>query len=225
MSLLTANGIPVSQAYISLPRVGRGVADLVLVPGDKTPPRVGGSVTLTWQEGRLHTLVMTCVSAERSRGWWRMRCEMGAGGLGRTLPSRYYEGIPAATVARDILTEAKEKPGGIDLPGVLPRYVRREAPAYQQLAALLVGTGRVWRITPKGEVWIGVDTFPPTQPYEVLQARREIRVYLLGLVPELLPGLTLQGYVGQDEPEELGRVERVVHRVGRELRTEVWCGD
>lgn len=223
MSLLTANGLPVSQAYISLPRVGRGVADLVLVPGDKTPPRAGALVTLTWQEGQPHTFVMTCVSAERSRGWWRMRCEMGAGGLGRILPSRYYEGIPAATVVRDILTEAKEKPGDIDLSGILPRYVRREGPAYQQLAALLAGTDRIWRVTPGGEVWVGVDTFPPTRPYEVLQARREVRAYVLGLTTELLPGVTLWGYVDkQDEPEELGRVERVVHRVGRELRTEVW---
>lgn len=220
MSLLNANGVPVSQAYISLPRVGRGVADLVLV--SDSGPRTGDAVELVWQTGEKFR--MACVFAERSRGWWRMRCEMGAGGLGRVLPSRYYEGIPAATVARDILTEAGEKPGDIDLPGVLPRYVRRAAPAYQQLAALLEGTGRIWRVTPEGEVWIGVDTFPPTQPYEVLQARREMRAYVLGLAPELLPGLALRGYVDrQDEPEALGRVDRVVHRVGRELRTEVWC--
>jgi len=218
MSLLTANSIPVADAYISIPRVGRGVADLLL--GRDTGPSAGESVTLEWQDGE--RLTMTCVFGQRARGWWRMRCEMGAGRMAKNLPSRYYEGIPAATVARDLLTEAGEAIESIDLPGILTRYVRRAAPAYEQLAALLADTGRIWRIMPNGKIWIGVDSFPSKGPLEVVRAYPEAQRYTLNLTPELLPGVKLTGYIdGEEQP--LGRVERVAHRVGEQLHTEVWC--
>jgi hypothetical protein len=167
---------------------------------------------------------MTCVFGQRARGWWRMRCEMGAGRMAKNLPSRYYEGIPAATVARDLLTEAGEAIESIDLPGTLPRYVRRAAPAHEQLAALLAGTGRIWRVMPNGKIWIGVDSFPSKGPLEVVRAYPEAQRYTLNLTPELLPGVRLTGYIdGVEQP--LGRVERVVHRVGERLHTEVWCAN
>ena len=220
MSLLTANGIPVAEAYLSLPRVGRGVGSLVL--GDSEGPAPGAAVTLKWESGE--TLACTCVVAQKVRGWWSLSIVLGAGRLSRVLPSRYYEGIPAATVARDILSEAGEAIGEIDLPGILTRYVRREGAAYQQLSALLAGTDRTWRIRPNGKVWIGLDSYPQEGPVEVVRAHSEAQRYTLGLSPSLLPGVTLSGHVdGEERP--LGRVERVAHRVGKQLRTEVWCAN
>lgn len=220
MSLLTANGIPVAEAYLSLPRVGRGVASVIL--GRGTGPSGGESVTLEWQDGT--TLACTCVVGQKAQGWWQMGLVLGAGKLSRGLPSRYYEGIPAATVAKDIVSEAGEKAGQIDLPGTLTRYVRRAAPAYEQLSALLAGSGRAWRVGMDGRVWIGVDDYPQEGPVEVVRAYPEVQRYTLGLSPSLLPGVTLSGHVDGEE-RALGRVERVAHRVGKQLRTEVWCAN
>ncbi|MDW8269354.1 MAG: hypothetical protein RMN24_09325 [Anaerolineae bacterium] len=220
MSLLTANGIPVAEAYLSLPRVGRGVASVIL--GRDTGPSGGESVTLEWQDGT--TLACTCVVGQKAQGWWQMGLVLGAGKLSRGLPSRYYEGIPAATVAKDIVSEAGEKAGQIDLPGTLTRYVRREGPAYQQLSALLAGTDRAWRIQPDGKVWIGLDGYPQEGPVDVVKAHPQTRRYTLGLSPDLQPGVSLLGRLdGEERP--LGKVDRVAHRVGKELRTEVWCAD
>lgn len=220
MSLLAANGIPVAEAYLSLPRVGRGVASVIL--GRDTGPSGGESVTLEWQDGT--TLACTCVIGQKAQGWWQMGLVLGAGKLSRELLSRYYEGIPAATVAKDIVSEAGENAGQIDLPGTLTRYVRRAAPAYEQLSALLAGSGRAWRVGMDGRVWIGVDNYPREGPVEVVRAHPEAQRYTLGLSPSLLPGVTLSGRVDGVE-RVLGRVERVAHRVGKELRTEVWCAN
>jgi len=220
MSLLNANGIPVAEAYLSLPRVGRGVGSLVL--GDSEGPAPGEAVTLKWESGE--TLACTCVVAQKVRGWWSLSIALGAGKLSRVLPSRYYEGIPAATVAKDLLGEAGEAIGEIDLPGTLTRYVRREGPAYQQLSALLAGTDRAWRIQPDGKVWIGLDGYPQEGPVDVVKAHPQTRRYTLGLSPDLQPGVSLLGRLdGEERP--LGKVDRVAHRVGKELRTEVWCAD
>jgi len=220
MSLLTANSIPVADAYISIPRVGRGVADLLLERD--TGPSAGESVTLEWQDGE--QLTMTCVFGQRARGWWRIRCVMGAGRMAKNLPGRYYEDIPTATVARDLLTEAGEAIESVDLPGILTRYVRRAAPAHEQLVALLADTGRIWRVMPNGKVWIGVDEFPSQGPLEVVRAYPEAQRYTLNLTPKLLPGVSLTGYIDGEE-RDLGRVERVVHRVEQHLHTEVWCAN
>lgn len=218
MSLLTANSIPVASAYISIPRVGRAVGDFILA--GETGPGVGDKLTLTWEEGIKY--VFTVSAGHQNRGFWRIRAEMGAGKMARNLPSRYYEGIPAATVARDIIVEAGETPGDIDLPGTLLRYVRRAAPAYEQLAALLAETGRYWRIEPDGTVKIGVDTYPKTKPLQIVNAHPAAQRYQLALTPELWPGFFLIGIVDGDEMP-LGKIERVTHQITNELRTEVWC--
>ncbi|MCX7802282.1 MAG: hypothetical protein N2313_04590 [Meiothermus ruber] len=220
MSLLEANGIPVIEASLSLPRVGRGVGFLSLAAPQG--PRSGEPVRLRWQDGT--EWFCTALRSGLERGSWRLEAVCGAGGLGRVLSRRYYQGIPAATVAKDILTEAGEEPGEIDLPGTFTHYVRPIGTAWELLMALLAGTNRTWRVDLDGRVWIGVDSYPPQGPVPVVRARPEARHYTLPLSPELQPGTTLRGVVGGVE-QNLGKIERVTHWVGRELRTEVWCAD
>ena len=217
MSLLSANDIPVARAEISIPRVGRGVADMVLASGSGPSP--GEPVVLRWQDG--YEMRYTCLAAQRWRGWWHMRLVAGTGRLNKLLPNRYYEGIAAETVARDILNEAGERLGKIDLPGVLTRYVRRAGPAYQQLAALLSGYPRMWRVLPDGGVWIGEDAGGSSEPVAITEVSPAERKYTIELSPGLLPGVVLRGIV-DGVTIDLGTVERVRHIVGPQLRTEVW---
>lgn len=218
MSLLTANDIPVIDAHISLSRVGRGAASLALA--SSAGPAPGESVILQFGSGQ--QMRCTCVMGQRVMGRWHAAAVFGSGKLHNINSSRYYEGIPAATVARDILNECGETPGQIDLPGTLTRYVRQSAPAYQQLAALLDGTNRYWRVQDDGSVWIGVDAYPNVGPVNVLDANPAASRYLLRLNLEVRPGTALIGVLdGLEWP--LGNVERVAHWIGRTLRTEVWC--
>jgi len=220
MSLLTANDIPVARAEIAIPRVGRGAASVILA--SERGPASGEAVTLLSQDGQ--TMRYTCVTGQRASGWWHMGLVAGAGKLNKSLPNRYYEGIPAATVARDILNEAGETPGPIDLPGTLTRYVRRAAPAYQQLAALLAGYDRAWRILPDGSIWIGQDSGATAGPVSVSEAYPSDRRYVLGLDLTLTPGVVVRGILDGQEAT-LGRVERIRHCVGPRLRTEVYCAN
>ncbi|AZF88276.1 hypothetical protein [Meiothermus phage MMP17] len=221
MSLLTANKTPVVSAYISIPRIGRGIGDLIV--DREFGLEAGDKITLAWEDGTQYECTVAVGHSDRGR--WRMRVEMGAGRMARNLPSRYYEGIPAATVARDIIVEAGETPGDIDLPGTLLRYVRRAAPAYEQLAALLADTGRYWRIEPDGKVKIGIDSYPNTAPIPIINAYPPARRYQLPLTPSLQTGVSLVGLV-DDDIMPLGKVERVAHQVSaRWIATEVWCGN
>lgn len=215
MSLLRANDTPVAEARLSLPRSGRGVGWALLA--SREGPGEGEPVTLAFQDGT--EFAGTVTGAGLERGWWRVSLVLGANGLDKTLPSRYYQGIPASTVAKDILRECGEKAGPIDLPGTLDRYVRIRAPAYVQLGNLLDTFDRTWRIRPDGTVWIGVDDYAKAPPVTVVQARPEDGYYQVELTPGFEPGRTLVDREGKP----LGKIERVVHVIGKSLYTEVYC--
>lgn len=222
MALLTANRHPVARANLSIPRVGRLTARLLLaVEASKAPIGVGEPVSLLLGDVAFSA---TCLRAGTAGGWWSVLAAGGAGKLDVEVRPKFYRGVRAEIVVRDTLAECREKAGEIDLPTLLPTWSRMRCPARQALSQVLEQfPERAWRVLPSGEVWVGKENWPGYErPVDVIEARPLLRQYQLQLEPSLLPGVRLQGYVA-GKPIELGRVERVLHLIGPELRTEVLC--
>lgn len=210
MVLASVNDLAASEVTLTLPRLGRAVAEVRLNagPGALT---VDQAVTLAIA-GSSWTMAVTRSGDDRGR--LRVLLVAGAGKLHQPVKAKYYEGIPPATVARDLLADVGETPGQIDLPGNLQAWIRRAGPAHEALTALLaLYPKRAWRVQPDGSIWIGEETWPDGPAVTVLDERPAAGSYLLSLAPDLQPGMTIPG---------IGRIGRVVHRIGQQLRTEVW---
>lgn len=218
---LTANGQPVAEAVISYPRSGRIVGTVKLGVTASTIKR-GDAVTLKWQTNV--EFKTTCTDGGSDGAFWRLKLVGGKGKLHNIVPVQYYQGIQAATIAKDLLREVGEEAGDIDLPEVLPRWVRQQRSAWVELQTLLQKfEDRVYRILLDGRVWIGKETwskygFAPT----VLKADPSLNRYVLPIAPSLVPGMTLEGVLAGTKIAELGKVGRVIHRVSHNLRTEAW---
>lgn len=224
MPVLNANSHPVSSGRISFPRSGRAVATLLLaVPAEDKPVLRFDPVTLLFEDGT--TLETTCLDGGSNGAWWDVRLVGGAGKLDKVVPKRFYQGIPASTVAGDILRDCGEAAGTVDLPGTLNYWARLEQPAWQALGHLLKGfQGYAWRVGLDGRVNIGAEKWPEYSGIpDVLEADPAARRYVLGLAPDLAPGVSLKGILAGQQAA-LGNVERVLHRMEDKLRTEVWTG-
>ncbi|PZA07756.1 MULTISPECIES: hypothetical protein [unclassified Meiothermus] len=222
MALLMANRHPIARANLSIPRVGRLTARLLLaVEASRAPIRVGDSVSLILADMAFAT---TCLRVGAAGGWWSVLVVGGAGKLDMDVRPKFYRGVRADVVVRDTLAECREKAGEIDLPTLLPTWSRMGGPARLALSQVLEQfPGRAWRVLPSGEVWVGKENWPGyDRSVDVVEAMPLLRQYQLQLEPSLLPGVRLQGYVA-GKLTELGRVERVLHLIGPELRTEVLC--
>lgn len=213
MAYLEANGIAVVDGALSLPAVGRAVAELRLAsPAAEEAIRKGGAVTLTFQDGT--TYEMGCLRAGEERGLLRVRLAAGKGKLGAVIPPKFYEGAPATVVFKDVLSEAGELAGDLDLPGTLPAWARREGPAFEAIRAFFIEyPTRAWRVMPDGRVWAGVPTWEAGPEVRIVERDPGRARYVLGHLPSLQPGVTLEG---------IGQVDRVIQHIGKRLRTEVY---
>lgn len=222
MALMTANRQPVARANVSIPRTGRVTARLLIAaPANEEPIVPGDRVDLQLGPARF---VTTCLRAGAAGAWWSVLVAGGAGKLDQVVRPKFYRGVPAAVIVKDTLAECREAAGEIDLPAFLPTWSRLGGPARQALTQVLEQfTDRSWRVLSTGEVWVGKESWAqyPRQ-VDVVEALALQRQYRLQLEPDLLPGVSLKGIV-TGKPTDLGRVERVVHLVGPELRTEVYC--
>lgn len=183
--------------------------------------RVGESVSVDLEFGpefRMHVFF-----AELEGSEYRVRLVGGTGGLSRTIPAKAYENARASRIILEILAEVGEGAGEINLSELLWRWVRHAGPAYLALEALVLALDGSWRMLPGGEVWVGKEQWPRyDRIVKVVRASHQQGHYNLPLEPELLPGTVLVGQYGGMEGV-LGRVEGVIHRIGEEPRTEVFC--
>ncbi|MDX2122965.1 MAG: hypothetical protein SF070_18135 [Gemmatimonadota bacterium] len=221
MAILTANGVAVAEGTLNVPRTGRPAALLSLATA-LPPAEVGGAVTLRFETGQ--EFAMTCTRTGPEKGGQQVRVVGGRGKLETVLGPRFYQGIPAQLAILDILNEAGETPGAVDAPELFTAYVRQAKPAWVELhRALDLLPGRVWRVRPDGAVFVGreTDATHPETP-EVWEAGFGLGRYILPLSPALRVGERLRArYLGQ--VRDLGRLERVIHRIGPRSQTEVLC--
>jgi hypothetical protein len=212
MAYLTANGVAVSEGRLTLPLVGRGVASLSLEPTDVAFAQ-GDPVELTFDGSITYRMAVQRVGLEH--GSPRLLLVAGAGGLSKVLaPKAYAANVAGATVVRDVLREAGEAAGDVDVPGSFVHWVRGRAPAYASLDALMATwSDRAWRVKRDGKVWVGRDAWPAGPAVVVTERRALAGAAVLEVAPALEPGVELA---------ELGRVVRVVHDVSKARKTEVW---
>lgn len=219
MAVLEIAGLP-AVGTVDLPRVGLAtVSALVAVPRSDPPAFVPGQqVRLKLElDGRRLEYALTVTRVGPQQGQHLVLAVGGRGRMDTVLQPRYYLGPTAALVCRDVLVEAGEVPDlgrGLEVP--LDRWVRERQQAWEALRAVMgvLGERYAWRSTADGSIWVGLEEpveYGSERDYEGEDPQASRLV--LELVPDLLPGMLL----GQD-----GLVDRVVHRVGRELRTEVW---
>lgn len=217
MALLSIKSSKISDGQISLPRTGRWVAALRATE----PVPLNEPLEMEFESGE--RLIATCVAAGRQGGFWSLHLVGGAGRLDRALRPKYYEGVPAYLIIRDLLNEVGEAAGEIDGPEVFLRYTRLGYPAWQELRrVLLLLPERGWRVQPDGRVWVGRELWP-TYETHLLAVQYDFaqRHFWFALEPGLQPGVRLEGRAAGADVV-FGNVERVVHHIGQ-YRTEVFC--
>jgi len=217
MALLSIKSSKISDGQISLPRTGRWVA--VLRATEPVP--LDEPLQMEFESGE--RLAATCVAAGRQGGFWSLSLVGGAGRLDRALRPKYYEGVPAYLIIRDLLTEAGEAAGEIDGPEVFLRYTRLGYPAWQELRrVLLLLPERSWRVQPDGRVWVGREAWP-SYPKRLASMEFDFARghFWFPLEPGLEPGMRLEGRAAGADVV-FGDIERVVHHIGQ-YRTEVFC--
>ncbi|WP_052351551.1 hypothetical protein [Deinococcus pimensis] len=221
MAHLTMNGRTVLSAEIDLPLTGRWSANLTL-EGTSVPER-GARAVLTFEDGP--SMTGTIERPGPRGGFVGVRVKGGAGGLDRTVGTRFYRDIPARTVAEDLLRDSGERLGTVDLPGTLTYWVRPEGTASELLAALLARTPeRTYRVLPDGRVSVLVDDWPDhTRELQVIHENPDAGVYLCSYDPTVTPGTRVTMRRGLDVVAK--RAARVRHLIGDTLRTEVTTGD
>lgn len=157
MSLLEVGGVAVVAGSITLPRVGRWVADLELEgPG----PGLGNKATL---RGPGLALAGHVARVGSFVGEHRVRLCAGAGGLLQPLPPASFCNMPLSLLLADVLGAVGERLSPlIDadlLSRTLPSWVRPAGTAAAALTTLAELLGVLWRILPDGTVWLGTDTW------------------------------------------------------------------
>jgi len=223
-ALCTANGIPIAEATIHIPRSGVWHADLAVVTD--TPADVTGVIALSILGGQLLMNGSSCTTPLSWRGVTRLRMAAGAAGLGTKLTAQGYSSAPASVIVGDILTGAVGSTGASETLsstsmslGARMNWCRLAPPeggasAGTALRAIVLELGAVWRALPDGTIWIGLESWPASAllVFDVLDAQPEDnRVQLGTSTPLLFPGTTLD--VGDTLPGGGGNVGRVTYKI------------
>jgi hypothetical protein len=128
------------------PYSGAWVADTV----DTAAPT--GSVAMPGTDPWIGTVV----SSVQDGGRYLSRIVGGRGGLGKTLPDRWYNGtLLADTVAQDAIAEASESAGSVALGVRIDSWLRKADTLGNALSQLVATSGGVWWLARDGSVNVG----------------------------------------------------------------------
>lgn len=214
MAFLTAAGVDVTEGLIEVPKVGRAVADLRLSAAlAEAPFAVGDPVTVAFEDGTEYA--MTCQRAGDRNGLLTVRLVGGAGKLGKDVKAKFYgNDIAHADVFKDLLREAGETAGAIDLPGSLKYWSRHAGTGFEALRALMLeAPKRIWRVDRAGAVNVFVPAAVAGPDVTLIEAFPASNRFILAVAPTLEPLQTIAQ----------GEVDRVIHRIDAgKLRTEAW---
>ncbi|THF70507.1 hypothetical protein E7T06_07320 [Deinococcus sp. Arct2-2] len=216
---------------LTLPLQGRAWADVTLALR-AVPFKAFDQVQVALQDGKTYQMTVERIGGKG--GFTSAYLVGGTGGLSRDIGPKFYQKIPAQKVLAELLHDCGEVPGTIDLPGILPMWVRAAGPAHEALRALMMRyPERVWRMRPSGEVDVMVPTWPEhAQAQRILHEDAAVGSYTVALDPTLRPGSHVTLSRGD---EEFGkRVTRVSHSLTEEygyphnqvvLRSHLGTGD
>jgi hypothetical protein len=152
----------------------------------------------------------------------RARCKVvgGNGRLSREVNAHSYSGgagVKIGSVVRDILKDCGEDlsdlSDGPTLDRKLPRWQVTQGTAEDALTKLADHTDCAWRVLRDGTVWFGEETWPEVEPDGTLVNENwsSGALTLAADTPNMVPGTVYQGQ----------KVERVTHRYGETLRTDI----
>jgi hypothetical protein len=211
----SANGLPLVDARICLPRVGAWYAD-VAVAHDEA---LAGPVTLELGGVQFKGTVRR---GGMSSGVSVARVVGGGAGLNKVAAAQGYSNVPISVPLTDVLNLAGETLSSTSGPSItghqLKHWVRAQGQLGLALGALAAATPIVepsWRVLADGTVWVGEEGWPDSDMDAVLieDDPRLGRKVLYAEKPSVLPGTSLDG-------SKVGYVEHVLTNAA--LRTEVW---
>lgn len=209
MPLLEVSGYAAGPpSAVVHPLTGRPWADVTLGT-TRVPWAAGDHVTMNDERGTEYRMTVERVGPRG--GFITARLVCGTGGLSLDVKEKYYRDIPAVTVVREIIEDAGEQVGDLDLPGTLPTWTRPRGPAHEALRAVMMRyPAHVWRMDPDGTVNVGVPEWPEHEtPVRVESEDAATGLYTCEYTPTLQAGQHVTLTRGD---EEIGkRVTRVQH--------------
>lgn len=212
MSDATANGVIVLDGDIKMPRVGAWRATLDLQTDD--PKLVTGKVDVA-----IGSLVWSGTSFEVGTfvGRTKVLVVGGEGGLRKPTKPRFYHAMPARTIAQHLLEEGGEALASTSsISKTFDFWTRSAATVSEGLEHVVDELGAIWRILPDGTFWIGTETWPSSEPKNLLilsENPDDASIVVASDEPTLTPGTTFRGK----------RVEEVEIRIAPEgVRTKAW---
>ena len=212
------NGSPITEATITLPRVGVWRADVTTTAAVVPPP--GPAVLNLGGQSMVGAFQRVGLGLD---GNLTARVVGGAGGLAVTVQPKSYRGVPLRIPLTDVLLTGKERLSPTADPAVtgwtLTAWSTPRTSASGALTALLQAvSGATWRVLLDGTIWVGFEAWAPAIVPDAVVTDSEPdqgRLTIASINPAVLPGQT---YAGQ-------RVGRVEHRLAdKMLRTTLFFG-
>lgn len=214
-ALVTLNGIPVTEATVSLPRTGVWHAEVVLeqleaFSGSRATLQFGPKLALTGAVRRSGAVLGSGV----------LMLLGGSGNLDRPARPQAYQEAPVRLPLGDLLQVAEEQLSAAAQQEVLnlhlAHWVVSALPVGVALAQLMTHAVASWRSMPDGTLWVGVESWPDTPDFEhVLLPEQPLEnlLRLQSIEPAVLPG---QSFLGR----HVSYVEHHLHE--DELGTQVY---
>lgn len=193
-ALVRLDGLPVTHARISMPRVGVWHAEVALA---QVEAYVQGRATL--QFGPNLSLMGTVRRSGSADGAGVLILVGGSGNLWKPARAQAYRQAPLRLPLNDLLTTAEEQLADSAHPEVLqtllPFWVTVGTPISQCLAELMAKADASWRVLPEGTLWVGNESWPDAPSFNhILLTELPIQdaFELYSHEPALLPGQTFR---------------------------------
>jgi hypothetical protein len=221
VSAVTVNGRAALWGEFHLPRIGVWYGDFGLAR-DTEALALTGAV-----EVQIGSLIWrgTVRRSGENKGAIVARVVGGGDGLRTTVPAKAYQGVPIRIPLEELLAEVGETLAPTTDPTflatVLPQWTRTEGPASAALTDLLdAGNAAAWRILRDGTLWIGSETWRPSEIIAYTYLQNSPGAGFIDISPQGDPAI-FPGEVFRDRP-----VSTVIHRLsGRRFRTRIWVED
>lgn len=194
-AIVTLEGVPVTQAVVSIPRVGVWHAQLALaqleaIQATQATLRFGPKLSLTGAVRRNGS----------ADGAGLLMLLGGSGNLGRLAVPKAYSQAPMRIPLSDLLQVAGQDLSTDShqelLATHLTNWVVGEVPVAIALAELFREVGASWRVLPDGTLWVGTEAWPESPAFDfVATSERPLddAVQLHSTEPAILPGQTFRG--------------------------------
>lgn len=214
-ALVTLNGLPVTEATVSMPRAGVWHAQVALAD-----PTAFSGTRATLQFGPRLALTGAVRRSAAPEGAALLLLIGGAANLSRLSRPQAYLQAPLRLPLNDLLQVAEEDLAQSSEPEVLNQHLSHwvvgATPVGISIAALMAQTDAIWRMLPDGTFWVGIEAWPDAPDFKHLVLRErplDDALVLQTEEPAVLPGQSFRG-------RHVSYVEHLMQE--DELRTTVY---